>query len=213
MSREEPVCPHCSNPLIYRDTRTRIWKWYGGIKRHIRIRRLRCSSCQRYHTELPDVLVPNKHYGSEVIENVADDVSTPDDKTTEDYPCTKTMERWKDWIAANTPQIDGYLKSIGTRFLDMPESLLASKDSLLTSLRDLGAGWLRFTTAIIYRTGGSFLPSVRVHKSAPALSVCPRWHDVSLDHKEDNRHEYRNHYHLAGRNGPAPLSTDSTAPG
>ena len=85
-----------------------------------------CKACDTLHLELPDVLVPHKHYGSEVIENVVDGVSTSDDLTTEDYPCEKTMERWKDWIAVNTPQIDGHLRSAGTRLLGLHDSLLAS---------------------------------------------------------------------------------------
>ena len=33
------------------------------------IRRLRCERCGKTHHELPDVLVPYKRYGAEVIEN------------------------------------------------------------------------------------------------------------------------------------------------
>ena len=137
------------------------------------MRRLLCKHCDRLHTELPDVLVPQKHYGTEVIENVVDGVSTPDDVSTEDYPCEKTMARWKEWIAANQSQIDGTLKSVGTKFLDMHISLLASTDSLLTKLRDKGAGWLGVICRIIYNSGGSLLTARLALRSAPALSVCP----------------------------------------
>lgn len=213
MSREDPICPYCGKPLVYRDTRSRIWKWYGGIKRHIRVRRLLCKSCERIHVELPDVLVPNKHYGSEVIENVADGVSTPDDLTTEDYPCVKTMERWQDWITLNTPQIDGFLKSIGTRFLEMHEALLSSTDSLLTALRHNGAGWLSLITGIIYRAGGSLLTASRDKAYAPALSVFPDSRDVSSSQKEDIHHENRHSNDLAGRYGPAEIPDDRSSSG
>ncbi len=173
MSREDPLCPDCGRQLLYRDKRYRVWKWYGGVTRRIKIRRLRCPHCEHHHVELPDVLCPEKHYGSEVIENVVDDVSTPDDASTEDYPCEKTMARWKEWIAANQSQIDGHLKSAGTRLLDMPLSLLASTESLLTKLRDTGAGWLSVVTRVIYNSGGSFLTAWPAGGYAPALSVCP----------------------------------------
>ena len=53
MSREDPVCPNCDHPLRYRDRRTRIWKWYGGEKRTIQVRRMHCKKCHCLHTELP----------------------------------------------------------------------------------------------------------------------------------------------------------------
>lgn len=137
------------------------------------MRRLYCRHCSRLHTELPDVLIPQKHYGTEIVENVVDDVSTPDDASTENYPCEKTMTRWKEWIAANQSQIDGTLKSVGTKLLGMHISLLASTESLLTKLRDNGAGWLSVISRIIYNSGGSLLTARPVQRSAPALSVCP----------------------------------------
>ena len=62
-------------------------KWYNGEKKTVSVRRLRCDRCKRLHSELPDILTPRKHYATEIIENVVDDVSTPDDETTECFPC------------------------------------------------------------------------------------------------------------------------------
>ena len=90
-------------------------KCYNGEKKTFSLRRMRCVRCKRLHIELPDILVPNKHYAAELIENVVDGVSTPDDLSTENYPCERTMQRRKDWILKNRQQIDGYLKSICTR--------------------------------------------------------------------------------------------------
>ena len=214
MSREDPVCPHCGKPLATRDHRSRIWKWYRGVKRQIIVRRMFCSTCDKLHIELPDVLVPHKHYGSEVIENVVDDVSTPDDLTTEDYPCEKTMERWKNWIAINIPQIDGCLRSAGTRLLDLHESLLVSTDSLLTQLRKNGAGWLAVVEKALYRVSGEFLTASRDQAYAPALSVCPKSPDVSSSHKEDLRHDSRKiDQYLAGRDRPEQVPAYLTVAG
>ena len=90
-------------------------KCYNGEKKTFSLRRMRCARCKRLHIELPDILVPNKHYAAELIENVVDGVSTPDNLSTENYPCERTMQRRKDWILKNRQQIDGYLKSICTR--------------------------------------------------------------------------------------------------
>src|SRR5699024_11920458 len=55
-------CPVCGEPLSYRDSCVRIMRLEGGRKRRFLIRRLKCSSCGRIHRELPDCLVPYKHY-------------------------------------------------------------------------------------------------------------------------------------------------------
>ena len=148
-------------------------KWYNGEKKTFSIRRLRCEHCKCLHNELPDILVPNKHYAAEIIENVVDDVSTPNDLSTENYPCERTMQRWKDWIHKNKQQIDGYLKSIGSRVSASGYELLKTGESLLQKLRDDGAGWLAIVTRVIYNTGGRLLTRLPPGAAAPALSFCP----------------------------------------
>ncbi|WP_369680597.1 DUF6431 domain-containing protein [Anaerovibrio lipolyticus] len=74
----------CGGKLQHRDSRKRICRMYGGKKCQIKIRRLKCTGCGTLHNELPSILVPHKHYASEVIENVVDEVVTPDDEITED---------------------------------------------------------------------------------------------------------------------------------
>ena len=60
--------------LRYRDSRPRIRKKEGGVKERLMIRRFRCQNCRTYHNELPDCLVPYKHYEAEVIAGVLDEV-------------------------------------------------------------------------------------------------------------------------------------------
>ena len=108
-------CPDYSSELHYRDSRERIWRTYRGKTLHILIRRLQCPRCHRLHNELPNILVPHKHYGAEVIENVVDEVVTPDDEDTEDYPCAATMERWKEWISGVS--LLGALRAHGCEWL------------------------------------------------------------------------------------------------
>lgn len=54
--------------------------------------RLKCSSCGRLHRELPDCLVPYKHYASEVISSVLDGMVTPEDDDSADYPYIKEFQ-------------------------------------------------------------------------------------------------------------------------
>ena len=81
-NEEPPVCPCCGGKLFLRDHRRRHGKTYQGEVVTFLIPRLKCSRCKRLHNALPDCLVPHKHYVSEVIENVIDEVSTSEDETT-----------------------------------------------------------------------------------------------------------------------------------
>lgn len=159
MSNEQDgICPECTGKLHYRDSRLRIWKLYCGETRHLTIRRMKCCVCGRLHNELPDCSVPYKHYGNEVIENVLDEVSTPEDSSTEDYPCEATMHRWKHWLLANSFRIEGTLRSVGTTLLGFSNELLKSKVSLLRELRELGGDWLGVILRLIYNTGHRLCP-------------------------------------------------------
>ena len=129
-------CPCCQAPLEHRDYRLRITKLEGGEERFLRVERRKCTNggCRRIHTVLPDCLVPYKHCANEVISGVLDEIVTPDDADTEDYPCESTMNRWKHWLMANYLRIEGYLKSIGHRLLELEKGLLVSTVSLLEKL-------------------------------------------------------------------------------
>jgi len=86
---------------------------------------------------------------------VLDEVSTPSDLSTEDYPCEATMNRWKKWLNKNQLQVEGILRSTGYTMLGFTEALLKSKRSLLDGLRNYGAGWLSTILRLIYNTGFS----------------------------------------------------------
>jgi hypothetical protein len=155
------VCPECQSLLKHRDYRLRYMKLEGGERHSLLIERLQCTNdgCRRLHNALPDCLVPYKHYASEVISGVLDDVVTPDDLEAEDHPCDATMRRWKHWLMANHLRIDGYLRSIGYRFLGFSQKLLDSRISLLEELRSSNGSWLEAILRMIYNSGGFLTPS------------------------------------------------------
>ena len=159
---EFPVCPECQTPLKYRDTRQRHIRKEGGVKLWGRIRRLLCTKCHRLHNELPTNLSPYKHYEVEVIEGVVDGFVVPNDADSEDYPCVKTMERWKQWIEHNRPFIEGYIRSIGFRLLNLGEDFLKAQGSILDYLRrrfrDGEKHWLTIINRLVYNTGASLEP-------------------------------------------------------
>ena len=106
------MCPICQATLRYRDSRPRIRKKEGGLKDQLIIRRFYCKNCHSYHNELPDCLVPYKHYETEMISGVLDGVVQPDDLNSEDYSSFATMIRWLQWFRENHERINGYLRTI-----------------------------------------------------------------------------------------------------
>ena len=108
---------------------------------------------------MPDCLFPYKHYGTELIEDVVDEVRTADDLETEDYPCEKTMNHWKWWLTHNEANINGQMKSVLVHLMDLDMEFLKSTDSLLEGLRErISPGWLSVVARFIYNSGGRIEP-------------------------------------------------------
>ena len=158
VSEEEAICPKCGTPLEYRDRVKRVHKTEGGNREWYIIRRMRCPnehcSCG-LHRELPDKLLPYKHYDSGLIEDVVDDVVPCEDPYTEDYPCEDTMNLWKLWWEHNRDRVEGWLRSVAYRFLGFSDEFLKSAHSLISELkRRLYRGWLLVVVRVVYNTGG-----------------------------------------------------------
>lgn len=88
------TCPSCGGGLKYYDKVKRILRTKGGGKTFIFLRRLRCENCKRIHRELPEFIFEHKHYDSEIIRGVIEGLITSETYGYEDYPCSKTMDRW-----------------------------------------------------------------------------------------------------------------------
>jgi hypothetical protein len=84
-----PVCPDCGQLLTGYDSRRRHVVESSGEVRWFRLRRLKCNYCKKLHLELPDFMVPKKHYDARVIEDVlsGQSHSCPADDS--------TIRRWK----------------------------------------------------------------------------------------------------------------------
>lgn len=157
-SEKIPGCPYCGGQLRYRDSRLRILKHEGGSRDYLRIRRFKCTACESYHNELPDVLLPYKHYEAEVISGVIDGIVTPDDLDSADYPSVSTMLYWLRWFRSNLANIEGYLRNAGYSILRLGKDFLFSDQSLLEAVRKRYFNWLERAIRIIYNSGG-FLPA------------------------------------------------------
>ena len=133
----------------------------GGKKSWFAINRLKCTNekCRRLHNELPDCMIPYKHYGSDIIEDVVDEVVGPDDPGTENYPCEATMKHWKWWMLHNEANINGQMRSMLHHLMDLDVEFLKSSESLLKELRErISPGWLSVVTRFLYNSGGRIEP-------------------------------------------------------
>lgn len=161
ISEEDTICPVCGSLLCRRDKKKRIHKIAGGRKQWLVINRLKCTNerCGKLHSELPDCVIPYKHYAADLIEDVVEEVRTSDDVETEDYPCEETMKHWKWWALQNEANINGQMRSTVHRLLDLDMEFLRSGDSLLKELRErISPGWLSVVTRFIYNSGGRIEP-------------------------------------------------------
>ena len=153
-------CPHCkSGNLIYRDHCKRKIIYVTGDFEWHGIPRGKCDNpaCHRISRILPEILVLYKHYAEEAVSDIIDgNIDTAD---YDNRPSERTAIRWSHWMFANKNNIDGYLKSIGHRFLSFSEELLMSEVSLLSELRCRQPyDWLRTIIRIIYNAGAKLDP-------------------------------------------------------
>lgn len=72
-----------------RDSKKRKLIMEDGSVRVFKLRRLLCQSCGMLHLEIPDCMLPNKHYASEVI------TDTVADRRNDCPADNATIYRWK----------------------------------------------------------------------------------------------------------------------
>ncbi len=151
------ICPHCGGRLFYRDSRKRICKKEGGEKNYLMIRRLYCKDCCSYHNELPDCLVPFKHYSCEVISGVLDNIISSSDEDSEDYPCQETMNCWRLWFFINQEVMEESLRHFVYVKFSLDVNSLLSFKSITTIFRSIFPNWLEKILQIIYNNGDFLL--------------------------------------------------------
>ncbi len=162
----EQFCPYCEGHMEYRDSVKRILRKEGGQKHWMVIRRLKCKNCNSLHRELPDCLLPYKHYETEIISGVLDGIVTPDDPDSENYPCVETMLLWLTWFTRNLQNIEGLLRRTARSIISDDPNVLSKQGSLLEIMRRRSLNWLERILRIIYNSGGR-LPALGAMAFAP----------------------------------------------
>ncbi len=120
---------------MVRDTVDRHYRDEEGDKIWFRIRRLRCKECGKLHRELPDVVLPFKHYRCEIIEE------TLDEKEEAPGPDARTILRWREWYAWMSTILEYVLTAIRVEQEGL-FGLLNATESILERMRKCGGGWL-----------------------------------------------------------------------
>lgn len=129
----------------------------GGKTYHCVVRRLKCTKCGKLHTELPRDLTPYKHYVTDAIEDVVDEVTSEQDPLTADGPSNETMKRWRKWMRENYARIQGFIRNAkaATTDEDLPFDF---GSSTLARWRSEGHGWLYKVMACVYNFGAFLAP-------------------------------------------------------
>ena len=161
---------------------TRHPRQYNGIAYKLIIPRYYCANdacCQKVARIIPDIILPNKHYEANVIEDAVDEAVSPGDPEMFDYPCDDTVRNWKDWIAENKTQIDGALRLIGSQHPGVGLPLLDTRVSLLDHLRKNLIGWLSEVTRLLWNFCVPPLNARQIHERSGSMTVPLFFHGVT----------------------------------
>lgn len=120
MDESECTCPSCGGHLSVHDHRVRRVILKSGRKVTLLVPRGRCPKCRRLHVELPNFVVPFKHYEAQAIQDVVDGpgkMSCPAEDS--------TMRRWIAEFRRLKPKLEVILRlSCGGAFPLFGPSLL-----------------------------------------------------------------------------------------
>ena len=111
------------------------------------IRRLRCKTCGKIHTQLPDLVQPFKHYASRVIQKVLDGRS--EGCCAED----STIRRWKREFENSRGRMDAALSALQTIYRKKPKNLLSPVSLLTQTQLHRPLGWYPFVTRLLVNHG------------------------------------------------------------
>lgn len=94
-------CEKCGGEMKYRDRVKRYVRTAFGKRYVIFVPRYTCPRCGTVRREIPEMLLPYRHYEKRIIFGVVDGTITVCSDGFEDYPCEMTMKRWMDIYGKN----------------------------------------------------------------------------------------------------------------
>jgi len=150
--------------MVVHSTVKRHYRTEDGEKHWIRIRRLRCKECGKIHRQLPDAILPYKHYLAQVIENVLENMEP---EPTE--PDASTLARWRAWFAWVTAVLEAVLLSIQIQVMGLLQKLFGD-EMPLSARRTKGGSWLSDSMRQSINAGyPAYIPSLHVVRGRGAV--------------------------------------------
>lgn len=110
---------------------------------------MRCGDCSSLHRELPNFILPFKHYISSVIE------AAIESRTAEISAEDSTIRRWQRWFQDRQVHFWGVLSAVAATHGTHPPQSPGRSESLLRSIREHlrnSAGWLAQMVRITVNT-------------------------------------------------------------
>ena len=145
VSQEQLPCTICGGHLAFKDYRLRIVRRSSEDAEFIMIRVLYCVDCNKSHRELPDFLLPYKHYTAQAVE------AANDRKKAECSAEERTVKRWRAWFK----RIRTYLAAAIVAALSTFEKIRLSALYPLDALHAAGSGWLAGAMRRYVNSGGT----------------------------------------------------------
>jgi hypothetical protein len=158
MCDEVLFCPFCQGSLAARDSRLRFVIREDGDRETWIVRRLRCRSCGKIHTELPAFILPYKHYEASAIQKTLDD--EPDNSCAAD---DSTLRRWRESFAQAAPHIIALLTALFMKAAETTAPLFQF-DNILLNIRAKKKHWLTFVFRQLINSG---------HRLRTRFAFCP----------------------------------------
>ena len=159
-SEEIICCPLCSGGLLYRDSKPRMLKDLLGKLSCFFLRRLLCQVCKKFHTELPSIIQPYRHYSSDAIQSVLDGGEAGADCVADN----STIRRWKTEFANAQSDINQRLASVHAQ-MDDEKAPIASTVHILDDIKVKIRNWLAFVMELLINGG---------HIICTQFAFCPR---------------------------------------
>jgi len=150
--------------MVVHSTVERHYRTDDGQKHWIRIRRLKCKGCRKIRRQLPDAILPYKHYLAQVIEGVLD--SREPEPT---GPETSTLVRWRVWFTWAKMVMEAVLLSIQMQAMGLLYKLYGD-ETPLAARRNKGGGWLLDSMRQSINAGyPAYIPSLHIVQGQVAL--------------------------------------------
>lgn len=109
---DKSPCPFCQGCLKVRGSRRRQVIMEDGNTYVFKLRRLQCQACSKIHLEIPDLMLPYKHYSRKVVLQASMKLSN-------DCPADDaTIYRWRQ---QNTPVLNGLPADFGVKITCTPK--------------------------------------------------------------------------------------------